>query len=97
MTCHVRDESAYVAPASTVLFLEHTNVIGYAGPNVTIPFDGIARPMSQLALQHHRRGHVLLADTHVEKMNTKQYDAACQTKYFWYPTDNANISNYTIP
>lgn len=97
MTCHARDASAYVAPASTVLFLEHTNVIGNAGPNIRIPFEGIARPMSELALQHHDRGHLLMADTHVEKMSATQFDAAGHATYFWYPTGNTNMSIYTIP
>ena len=103
MTCHARDASAFVAPASTILFLEQTNVIGNAGiSRVTgllqkVPFDGIARPMSELALQHRFRGHILMADTHVEKMTAKHFDAASRTKYFWYPTGNTNISDYGNP
>lgn len=97
MTCHARNQSAFVAPSSTVLFLEHTNVIGNAGPNTTLPFDGIARPMSELTLHHRGRGSVLMGDTHVEQMSTNQYEAACETPYFWYPTGNTNMSNYLIP
>ena len=96
MSCHARDMPAYAAPASTVLFLEHTNVYGNAGPMMKIPFDGIARPMGDLTLQHYGSGSILMADTHVERMNKHRFDQASQNLYFWYPTGNTNVS-YSIP
>ena len=92
MSCHARDMHNYVTPASSVLFLEHTNIYGNAGPMMKISFDGIARPMGELTIPHHGRGNVLMADTHVEKMNARQFEAASQTKYFWYPTGNTNLA-----
>jgi prepilin-type processing-associated H-X9-DG protein len=48
--------------------------------------------MGDLTLPHHGRGNVLLADAHVERMNARKFGAASQTKYFWYPTGNMNLT-----
>jgi prepilin-type processing-associated H-X9-DG protein len=92
MSCHARDTQFYVTPANSVLFLEHTNTYGYAGPMSKIRFDGIARPMAKLTLHHRGRGSVLMADTHAERMNQRQFEQASQNLYFWYPTGQTNMS-----
>lgn len=92
MSCHARDTYVCVTPARSVLFLEHTNIYGYAGPMMKIRFDGIARPTGKLTLHHYGRGSVLMADMHAERMNERQFAQAAQNLYFWYPTGNTNLA-----
>ena len=41
-----------------------------------------------LAFHHNNRGHLVMADFHLETMNTNQFSAVAQTKRFWFPNDD---------
>jgi type II secretory pathway pseudopilin PulG len=100
MMCHAHDSVRCIAPSKTIHFIEATNIYGAATvtyrdgmisppPGLGLPFP-ISAP-GVLATRHNRRGHLLMTDIHVERMNKTQFDAACTDKRFWYPTDNTGI------
>ena len=93
MMCHAHDITACLSPSQTIMFLEATNssmgnvsfISGMASPSPPPP--GPIPSVSALAFLHNRRGNLLLADNHVEKMNKKRFDDAQRLKRFWYPTE----------
>jgi len=92
MMCHAHDITACLSPSQTIMFLEATNsptlpnyVSAMASPPPPPP--GPIPSGSALAFLHNRRGNLLLADNHVEKMNKKRFDDAQRLKRFWYPTE----------
>jgi prepilin-type processing-associated H-X9-DG protein len=89
--CHAHNETKFFSPARTVFFLEGTNLSSAMNSSAGIfaappPVFGVPGP-PLLAFRHNRRAHLLMGDTHVGKVNKKQYAAAQSDKYFWYPND----------
>ena len=86
-TCHPAEVANYLKPAKTLLIME---------ANMTpINFTGLVSPTSwfgvstrQLAFRHNKRGHLLMADSHIEAMNTNRFSRISMTKRFWYPDDD---------
>ena len=90
MICHAHDVTKCVSPAKTLFFLEATNVLNsFIGGIVAAPPPPPAQPplVSALAFRHLKRGHLLMTDMHLEKMNKKQFDAAQGLTVFWYPNE----------
>jgi len=96
--CHAHDIVKCWAPSKTLLFLEATNLVTtplYRAGMVSPPNSSGVPPAfgapGVLATRHNQRGHVLMADIHVEKMKKKQFDLNSQNdKQFWYPNDKTN-------
>jgi prepilin-type N-terminal cleavage/methylation domain-containing protein len=90
MMCHAHEVTKCVAPAKTIYFLEATNlgtVSVYTAGLVSAPPPGVISPLPLLAMRHNMRGHLLMADMHLERMNKKRFDAASGEMRFWYPND----------
>jgi len=92
--CHAHDVTSCKSPSQTILFLEATNVsLGWFGRFAAGMATAPAPPPSPLPanpaliFRHNRRGHLLMTDTHVEKMSRKQFDNAEGDKRFWYPNE----------
>ncbi|PYI83653.1 MAG: hypothetical protein DME26_14640 [Verrucomicrobia bacterium] len=81
--CHATDLSKFLAPTKTMVYMEAILA--------TNDYSGMVGPLFQvraLALRHGNRGHVIMADNHIVKMDKKEYDQAERTKLFWFPTDD---------
>jgi prepilin-type N-terminal cleavage/methylation domain-containing protein len=82
--CHVTDLAAFREPNKTVLYLEANlatnDYSGQAGPNFG---------NHVLSTRHNGKGHVVLADLSIRKLNKKQFDTAAKDRRFWYPNDDA--------
>jgi prepilin-type N-terminal cleavage/methylation domain-containing protein/prepilin-type processing-associated H-X9-DG protein len=80
--CHGEDMGKFLSPSQTMIYMEAllgpTDYSGQAGPTFG------ART---LATRHNKRGHYVMADGHVERMNDKQSTAAEKMRRFWFPTD----------
>jgi prepilin-type N-terminal cleavage/methylation domain-containing protein len=96
MICHAHDVTACKSPSQTLLFLEATNVSfgSFAAGMAFAPAPPPTAPPSNPALifRHNRRGHLLMTDTHVEKMNRKQFVNAEWNMRFWYPNEQTDRS-----
>jgi len=83
--CHGEDTSTFIAPAQTMMFMEAqmatNDYSGQAGPT----FDS-----RTLTTRHNKRGHEVMTDGHVERMDHNQSVAAEKLKRFWFPTDNTS-------
>jgi prepilin-type N-terminal cleavage/methylation domain-containing protein len=100
MMCHAHDAVNCFAPSRTLLFLEATNLtttgLLFMSGMVSPPI-GSAAPLpfgipGVLATRHNRRGYMLMADIHVEKMKKNQFELAGKSdKQFWYPNDKTNL------
>lgn len=81
--CHAEDTSRYLAPSQTMMFMEAlmatNDYSGQAGPTFG---------SRTLVTRHNGRGHYVLTDGHVERMNHTQSVAAEKKKRFWWPTEN---------
>ena len=81
--CHDEDISTFLAPSQTMLFMEAllatNDYSGQVGPTFG---------SRSLATRHNNKGHYVMTDGHVERMNHKQSLAAEKMKRFWFPTDN---------
>ncbi|MFO1501491.1 MAG: DUF1559 domain-containing protein [Verrucomicrobiota bacterium] len=79
--CHATDLAKFLEPTRTMVFMEASlatnDYTGTVGPQ----FD-----VRSIALRHGHRGHVILADNHIEKLDKKKYDVLAKTKRFWFPT-----------
>ena len=79
--CHATDLSKFVKPVKTMVYMEAllatNDYSGQVGPRFQ---------MRSLAFRHGNRGHVVMADNHIVKMNKKVYDDVAQTQRFWFPT-----------
>jgi prepilin-type N-terminal cleavage/methylation domain-containing protein len=84
-TCHVPDLANYLEPSRTLLYMEANlatnDYTGQVGP---------AFVSQALAFRHRNRGHVVMADLRVEKMDKRQYDQVQFTIRFWFPTDDTS-------
>jgi prepilin-type N-terminal cleavage/methylation domain-containing protein len=98
--CHAKDTFKCWAPSRTIFFLEAANI------KMGSPFNtsGVVSPPTgplgrfafgatgDLAVRHNQRGHLLMADIHVEKMKKKQFDQTSQSdERFWYPNDKITV------
>jgi prepilin-type N-terminal cleavage/methylation domain-containing protein len=81
--CHATDLARFFEPSKTVLYLE-----GALGPNDYTGQVGPVMVSQSMAFRHRNRGHLVLADLRIEKMDKKSFDAVAKTKRFWYPTDD---------
>ena len=83
--CHEEETSTFQAPAQTMLLMEATlatnDYSGQAGPTFG---------SRTLSTRHNQRGHYLMTDGHVERMNHKQSVEVEKLKRFWFPTDNTS-------
>jgi len=81
--CHEEETSTFIAPSQTMLFMEAlmttNDYSGQAGPTFG---------SRTLTTRHNRKGHYVMTDGHVERMDHKQSVAAEKKKRFWFPTDN---------
>ncbi len=83
--CHATDLSAFIEPTRTMLYME-----GNMGPTDYSGQVGPAMVSQSLAYRHNKRGHLVMADLHVAKMNKREYALVERTKRFWFPTDNTS-------
>jgi len=83
--CHEEETSTFIAPTQTMLFMEalmSTNdYSGQAGPTFG---------SRTLTTRHNQRGHYMMTDGHLERMNHTQSVAAEKKKRFWFPTSNTS-------
>ena len=90
--CHVNDLAVFKEPTRTMLYMEgnlaRDDDSGVVGPG--------SSPDS-LAFRHRLKGHLLMADLHMEKMNRKSFGIANQNKRFWYPNDDPQTMGGPIP
>jgi len=88
-TCHPADLANYRKPAKTFLLMEAnmtpTDFTGLVAPTPTVWF-GVSR--RQLAFRHNKRGHLLMADAHIETLDTNRFAQVSMTKRFWFPDDD---------
>jgi prepilin-type N-terminal cleavage/methylation domain-containing protein len=80
--CHDTKITAFENPSETMFYMEGnlspTDYSGQVGPQ------GATR---SLAIRHNARGHVVMADLHVERMDEATFDDVSGTKRFWLPND----------
>ncbi len=83
--CHATDLSTFLEPTKTLLYME--------GNLATNDYSGEVGPTfvsRSLAFRHGNRGHLIMADLHLAKMDKKEYDTIQGTKRFWFPTDDTS-------
>jgi prepilin-type N-terminal cleavage/methylation domain-containing protein len=81
--CHATDLSTWREPPKTLLYMEaHMATNDYSGQV------GPSMVSRSLALRHARRGHLVMGDLRVDKLDKKRYDAVERTTRFWFPTDD---------
>jgi prepilin-type N-terminal cleavage/methylation domain-containing protein len=84
--CHTTDTGQMREASKTLLFMEANlatnDYSGLVGPG------GWLTAANSLAFHHNKRGHLVMADLHIETMNTNQFSAVAQTKRFWFPNDD---------
>jgi len=85
--CHPPDLVSYLKPAKTFLLME-ANMIptDFTGLVAPTPWFGVST--RQLAFRHNKRGHLLMADAHIETLNTNGFAQVSMTKRFWYPDND---------
>ena len=83
--CHATDLAKFLEPTKTVIFME-ANI-------ATNDYSGIVGPIfdvRSISLRHGNRGHVIMGDNHIEKIDKKRYDEVAKTKRFWFPTEDTS-------
>lgn len=81
--CHATDLARWRETPKTLLYMEaHLATNDYSGQV------GPSMVSRSLALRHARRGHLVMGDLRVEKLDKKRYDAVERTTRFWFPTDD---------
>ena len=83
--CHATDLSRFLEPVRTVVYME-----GALGPNDYTGQVGPAMVSRSLAFRHNKKGYLVAADLHVEKMDKKVFDGAAKTLRFWFPTEDTS-------
>ena len=83
--CHATDLSNFLEPSETLLYME-----GALGANDYSGQVGPAFVSQSLAFRHNNRGHLVLADLRVEKMDKAAYGKVEKTKRFWFPTEDTS-------
>ena len=80
--CHDTKISSFHEPSKTMFYMEgnlaHNDYSGQVGPQAA---------SRALAIRHNSRGHVMMADLHVEKMDEATFDDVSGTKRFWLPNN----------
>ena len=98
--CHAHDTTKFIAPAKTVLMLEGTRLAKNVGGGMLGPPTTSLRFFAPGAMgfNHGGRGHLLMGDTHVEKLNRKQFDATRSRPedIFWYPNNQRDFTGYSV-
>jgi prepilin-type N-terminal cleavage/methylation domain-containing protein len=83
--CHEEETTTFLAPSQTMLFMEAlmatNDYSGQAGPNFG---------SRTLSTRHNQRGHYMMSDGHLERMNHNQSVAAEKKLRFWFPTENTS-------
>lgn len=83
--CHNEETSTFIAPSQTMLFMEAVmatnDYSGQAGPTFG---------SRTLSTRHHNRGHYIMTDGHIERLDHKQSVAAEKKRIFWFPTQNTS-------
>lgn len=81
--CHGTDLSGFLQPSRTFVFME-ANLApqDYSGQV------GSVRGQPALSFRHNRRGHLIFADSHVEKLDRPRYIAASRKVRFWFPNNH---------
>lgn len=83
--CHATDVANFIQPSKTLLFMEaNLSTNDYTG------LVGPALVSHGPSFRHGRRGNVLLADVHIERVDKKSYTQLEKTKRFWFPTDDTS-------
>src|SRR5262245_4188685 len=86
--CHATDLAKFIAPPKTMVFMEANlatnDYTGIVGPQ----FD-----VRSIALRHGNRGHVIMGDNHIERLDKRKYDAVAKTQRFWFPTADMSGPN----
>ncbi len=80
--CHDTKITAFENPSATMFYME-----GNLAPD---DYSGQVGPQSStrsLAIRHNSRGHVIMADLHVERMDESKFDDVSGTKRFWLPNN----------
>jgi prepilin-type N-terminal cleavage/methylation domain-containing protein len=83
--CHATDLSTFLEPSKTLLYME-----GALATNDYTGQVGPALVSQSLAFRHRNRGHLVLADLRIEKMDKREYDKVAKTKRFWFPTEDTS-------
>jgi prepilin-type N-terminal cleavage/methylation domain-containing protein len=81
--CHATDLAKFLEPSKTLLYME-----GDLAPNDYTGQVGPAMVTETLAFRHRQRGHLVMGDLRVEKIDRKAYSRIENTKRFWFPTDD---------
>jgi prepilin-type processing-associated H-X9-DG protein len=91
--CHAKDMTKVRSPSRTAFILESTNL-----PQTTlgaIIYDGTTRmPLighNQPGFRHNQRVHIVMADSHLERMNAQQYKSASKFDEFWFPNERRDV------
>jgi prepilin-type N-terminal cleavage/methylation domain-containing protein len=86
--CHTVDTAQFKNPNKTMLFMEaylaKDDYSGQVGPTFA---------SHSIALRHGGKGHLIMADNHLERLKQKQADILEKTKIFWFPTDDTRGPN----
>jgi prepilin-type N-terminal cleavage/methylation domain-containing protein len=81
--CHATDLANFIDPTRTMVFMEANlatnDYTATVGPQVGV---------RSISLRHGGKGHAIMGDNHIEKLDKKRYDTAAKTKRFWFPTEN---------
>jgi len=82
--CHSTDLAKFAEPSKTVLYLEalmgKNDYSGQAGP-------GFGNHI--LSFRHGGKGHLVMGDLSVPRLDKKKFDAAAKTRRFWFPNEEA--------
>jgi len=81
--CHDADQSKFIAPTRTLLFMEanlaRTDMSGMVGPT---PVMGSTNALST---RHNGSGHLMFCDFHLERVNAPTAKKLERSKRFWLP------------
>jgi prepilin-type N-terminal cleavage/methylation domain-containing protein/prepilin-type processing-associated H-X9-DG protein len=94
--CHARDVTKCLAPAKTAYFVEAIGLRpSLMGASIPPPGDSFgpfgAAAGGQLAFRHSARAHLLMVDTHVERLKLKQ-TLLTGDKRLWFPNNSTEFS-----
>ena len=93
--CHANDATKCLAPARTVQFMEATNLPpnmqGGATTPPNEPFGPFSSVGGKITLRHSARAHVVMVDTHVERLKDSQLRPGGDRR-LWLPNDNVSVN-----
>ncbi|MDG1889789.1 MAG: type II secretion system protein [Verrucomicrobiota bacterium] len=81
--CHDTKITAFKDPSKTMFYME-----GNLGPRDYSGQVGPRAASSALAIRHNERGHAVMSDLQVKRLDGPTYEDVSQTKRFWLPNDN---------